>query len=181
MYTIKKILIPTDFSEYSAAAVDYAQALAAKLQAELHLLYVSPSKTKASSDEASAHATGMGQIREEGTAGDDFPHAAMRKFVAEHFDEFTYVEEAVVQGEPEVEILAYAKKHGIDLIIMATHGRTGLAHMLMGSIAEKIVRTSPVPVLTVKPIELIEPLVTGNEVESELHLGDKWTERERSR
>ena len=58
---------------------------------------------------------------------------------------------AVVEGSPKVEIIQYARKQNIDLIVIATHGRTGLPHVLMGSVAETVVRTAPCPVLTVRP------------------------------
>jgi universal stress protein A len=57
----------------------------------------------------------------------------------------------VVEGSPKAEIVRYARKQDIDLIVLATHGRTGLSHVLMGSVAESIVRTAPCPVLTVRP------------------------------
>jgi len=58
---------------------------------------------------------------------------------------------AVVEGSPKVEIIAYARKHDIDLIVLSTHGRTGLTHVIMGSVAESVVRTAPCPVLTMRP------------------------------
>jgi nucleotide-binding universal stress UspA family protein len=58
---------------------------------------------------------------------------------------------AVVEGSPKTEIIQYARKRNIDLIVIATHGRTGLAHVLIGSVAETVVRTAPCPVLTVRP------------------------------
>ena len=54
-------------------------------------------------------------------------------------------------GVPFLEVIRYAREHDIDLIVLGTHGRTGLVHMLMGSVAEKIVRKAPCPVLTVRP------------------------------
>src|SRR5690606_7416239 len=60
---------------------------------------------------------------------------------------------AVRQGTPHIEIVQYAKELDIDLIVITTHGRTGLAHALMGSVAERIVRTAPCPVLTIHPTE----------------------------
>jgi universal stress protein A len=59
--------------------------------------------------------------------------------------------QAVVEGSPKVEIIRYASKQNIDLIVLATHGRTGLPHLMMGSVAESVVRTAPCPVLTVRP------------------------------
>ena len=61
------------------------------------------------------------------------------------------VVKVMVEGSPKVEIVQYARKHNIDLIVLATHGRSGLAHVLMGSVAESVVRTAPCPVLTVRP------------------------------
>jgi universal stress protein A len=59
--------------------------------------------------------------------------------------------QAVVEGSPKVEIIQYARKQNIDLIVLSTHGRTGLSHVIMGSVAETVVRTAPCPVLTVRP------------------------------
>jgi universal stress protein A len=59
--------------------------------------------------------------------------------------------QAVVEGSPKVEIIRYARKQEIDLIVLSTHGRTGLAHIIIGSVAESVVRTAPCPVLTVRP------------------------------
>ena len=58
---------------------------------------------------------------------------------------------AVVEGSPKVEIIQYARTQNIDLIVLATHGRTGLPHVIMGSVAESVVRSAPCPVLTVRP------------------------------
>ena len=57
----------------------------------------------------------------------------------------------MLEGSPKAEIVRYARAENIDLIVISTHGRTGLAHMLIGSVAETVVRTSPCPVLTVRP------------------------------
>jgi universal stress protein A len=59
--------------------------------------------------------------------------------------------QAVVDGSPKAEIIKYARKQNIDLIVLSTHGRTGLPHMIIGSVAESVVRTAPCPVLTVRP------------------------------
>jgi nucleotide-binding universal stress UspA family protein len=60
------------------------------------------------------------------------------------------VESVLITGEPFVEIIKYARKEQVDIIVMATHGRSGIEHMLLGSVAEKVVRKSPCPVLTIK-------------------------------
>jgi len=159
MYTIRNILVTTDFSEYSATALEYAQALALKTNVNIHLLHVSTDHQR----------RGTPQVSRPRPEAD----AQMKKFVDEHVDEYTYVGQAVRSGNPAVEILRYAGEHDVDLIIIATHGRTGLAHILLGSVAETIVRNSPVPVMTVKPSEFLEPLITGDDVANELHLTDE--------
>ncbi len=172
MYAIKNILVTTDFSEYSAVAVEYATSIATRFNATLHLLYVINEPmlgldlAGTSGGVQASDTSRVTQLREAGAREE------MQKFISEHVDEYTYVEQVFRTGHPFQEIITYAQEHQIDLIVMATHGRTGLAHMVMGSIAEKVVRHSPVPVLTVKPAEMIEPLITQNDVEWELHLHD---------
>jgi universal stress protein A len=143
---LQKILLPTDFSNYSAAATKYACELAKKFDAELHLLHTLETHL------ASTPNFGLGL---------DLPKyvseskAAAEKSLAGVLDpkwaEGRTVVKAMVEGSPKTEIIAYARKHNIDLIVLSTHGRTGLAHVLMGSVAESVVRTAPCPVLTVRP------------------------------
>jgi len=143
---LQKILLPTDFSNYSAAATKYACELATKFDAELHLLHTLEVHL------ASAPSFGMGlalpkYINES--------RAAAEKSLAGVLDPKWLtgrrVIQAVVEGFPKVEIIHYARKQNIDLIVLSTHGRTGLSHMIMGSVAENVVRTAPCPVLTVRP------------------------------
>ena len=142
---LRKILLPTDFSKYSAAATSYACELATKFDAELHLLHTLETHL------ASTPNFGLGL---------DLPKyvseskAAAEKSLAGILDPTwaasRTVVKAMVEGSPKTEIIAYARKHNIDLIVLATHGRSGLAHVLMGSVAESVVRTAPCPVLTVR-------------------------------
>jgi nucleotide-binding universal stress UspA family protein len=143
---IKRILLPMDFSDYSATATTYACELATKFEAELHLLHTLEVHLSATPG------FGMGlalpqylhesrAVAEKALAGVLDPQwAAGRKVVR-----------AVVEGSPKVEIVRYARTQAVDLIVLATHGRTGLAHVLIGSVAENVVRTAPCPVLTVRP------------------------------
>jgi universal stress protein A len=143
---LQKILLPTDFSNYSAAATKYACELATKFDAELHLLHTLES-----------HLTSTPNFG----FGLDLPkyisesRAAAEKSLAGVLDpkwaSGRKVLQAVVEGSPKTEIVRYARKHNIDLIVLATHGRTGLSHVMMGSVAESVVRTAPCPVLTVRP------------------------------
>lgn len=179
MYSIKNILVPTDFSEYSAAAIPFAESLGVQKKATIHMLHVIADVSVGLVSDVAPFA-GLGRPA---GAAPSTREVAMReelnRFVSEHVDEYTYIEQAIVTGQPEKEILRYVRDHHIDLIIMATHGRTGLAHILIGSIAEKIVRHSPVPVLTVKPTEVISPIITPDDIEHELHLADSRPETNR--
>ena len=143
---IKRILLPTDFSSYSATATKYACELATKFDAELHLLHTLEVHL------ASTPRFGMG------LALPQYVHesrAAAEKALAGVLDPQwsvgRKVVRAVVEGSPKVEIVRYARTRQIDLIVLATHGRSGLAHVIIGSVAESVVRTAPCPVLTVRP------------------------------
>jgi nucleotide-binding universal stress UspA family protein len=143
---IKRILLPSDFSAYSATATKYACELVTKFDAELHLLHALEVHL------ASTPTFGMG------LALPKYVHeskAAAEKALAGVLDPQwagdRRVVQAVVEGSPKVEIVRYARTQEIDVIVLTTHGRTGLAHVLMGSVAESVVRTAPCPVLTVRP------------------------------
>jgi nucleotide-binding universal stress UspA family protein len=143
---LQKILLPTDFSNYSAAATAYACELATRFDAELHLLHTLETHL------VSTPTFGLGldlprYISESKTAAEK----SLAGVLDPQWAAGRTVIHALVEGSPKVEIIAYARKHNIDLIVLATHGRTGLAHVLMGSVAESVVRTAPCPVLTVRP------------------------------
>jgi nucleotide-binding universal stress UspA family protein len=143
---IKRILLPTDFSDYSAAAVKYACEFATKFDAELHVLHALELHLSSTPgfEMGLALPTYIHESRtaaEKAMAGVTDPQwAAGRKIV-----------KALIEGSPKVEIVRYARQQNIDLIVLATHGRTGLAHVIIGSVAESVVRTAPCPVLTVRP------------------------------
>lgn len=143
---IEKVLCPVDFSPFSAHALDYAVAMAGLSRAELILLHVM---------ELPAHALPGNSL--------DFAFSAElieehRKTCAERLDALLTATQArypntrrvLVSGIPFLEIIQQAKQDDVDLIVMGTHGRTGLAHVLIGSVAEKVVRKAPCPVLTIK-------------------------------
>ena len=147
MIKMAKILYPTDFSELSTYALRYALSFAHAYQAKLHCLHVV--------DEAYQYWTAMGPNSVPvGPATEDILQSArkeMDSFAAEHLkDTEVEVITDVVLGRPFMEIIQYARKQCIDLIVLATHGRTGLSHVLLGSVAERVVRKSPCPVLTIR-------------------------------
>jgi len=143
---LQRILLPTDFSNYSAAATKYACELATKFDAELHLLHSLELHLTSTPD------FGMGLALPKYISES---RAAAEKSLAGVLDPKwsagRTVIQAVVDGSPKVEIIRYARNQNIDLIVLATHGRTGLPHVIMGSVAETVVRTAPCPVLTVRP------------------------------
>lgn len=164
MRTIKKILVPTDLSELSVAAVEYAASLAEKYDARIYLLYVIEGQpSKGLPPDGGYSEAGPAASVEEGKK-------ELHRFVDWKAKEIGDVVEVAQAGKPETEICRFAKEEGIDLIVMATHGRTGLAHVLMGSVAERVVRTSGVPVMTVKPAGFQSYLVTEKDIEEDLHL-----------
>lgn len=145
MITLKKILVPTDFSEHSAKAMQYGAELAAKFGAELHLLH---------SIEATPIMYGEGAFYPTETDA-EIEAAAVKQLDDVKLDSTAdlTVKRHAKHGHPFVEIVRYAKDNEVDLIIIGTHGRGAIAHMLLGSVAEKVVRKAPCPVLVVRDEE----------------------------
>jgi nucleotide-binding universal stress UspA family protein len=146
MIRLAKLLVPTDFSEDSEQAARYAVELAKRFQAEIHCIHVVdiPADLLSTSD---YYMTGpskqfIDQIREESKKN-------LEAFAKKNL-EGVGVRTAFLEGSPFVEIIRYAHNQEIDLVVIATHGRTGLRHVLFGSVAEKVVRKAPCPVLVVK-------------------------------
>jgi nucleotide-binding universal stress UspA family protein len=142
----KKILCPVDFSAASRETLDVAAELSRRFGAELTLFHAYPLP---------------GYTLPEGTV---LPRPQMLQELADQTDRHLAewkdlarslgvpaVETAKSVGEPAAEIVEFAQHGAYDLIVMSTHGRTGIAHALLGSVAERVVRRSPVPVLTIRP------------------------------
>ena len=146
MISIEKILHPTDFSVNSNHALKYACAFAAHFGAELHLLHVV-------ADLAMITLPPMEGFLPEGYYENARKHAneELAKLRTKAMTGKNRIVRQILEGSPFLEIMSYAKDNKIDLIIMGTHGYSGLTHLVMGSIAEKVVRSSPCPVLTVHP------------------------------
>ncbi len=147
MITLKRILVPTDFSAFSQHAIRYGCEFARRFSAELHLanvvedIYPLIPESGISLPPVSQYLADLQKSAEQ--AFQNFPN---REWV-EGLD----VKRIVLTGTPFLEIIRYAREHDIDMIVIGTHGRTGLVHVLMGSVAEKVVRKSHCPVLTVRP------------------------------
>jgi nucleotide-binding universal stress UspA family protein len=142
---IQTILFPTDFSNGARAAMDHAVSLAKDYQARLILLYVI--------QDISIAEWYIPSTLSVTDLVEDMQKSAwkeMEKWSAEVSAGVKEVEKMVVRGVPFVEIIGTAKEKNADLIVIGTHGRTGIDHMLFGSTAEKVVRKAPCPVLTVR-------------------------------
>jgi nucleotide-binding universal stress UspA family protein len=141
MVSLKRILVPHDFSETSEAAVNYGTAFARNFGAELHFLHVGD----AAKNELDAEfPIGL----ENGV--EDAERERLLKILPPRDQRELRPKLAVRPGIPAAEIVRYARENAVDLIVMGTHGRGMVAHAVMGSVAEKVVRTAPCPVLTVQ-------------------------------
>jgi nucleotide-binding universal stress UspA family protein len=144
MVSLKKILVPTDFSECSDAALKYGRELSAAFGASLHILHVVQDPyTQPWAAEAFPAPLGDLLDQWEQQAADRIRQA----LPADVRDAITV---ATRIGSPFFEIVRYAQEQQIDLIVIGTHGRGPLGHMLLGSVAEKVVRKAPCPVMTVR-------------------------------
>lgn len=139
MAGFKHIVVPTDFGEIAEHAVDMAVDLAAKYGAKLTLVHVYAIPTPAY---AEAFAWPVEEIEK---AAKDALERELAKIRARHPDTHAVLE----VGAAYDRIVEVVKSRGADLVVMGTHGRRGLPHLVLGSVAEKVVRLSPVPVLTV--------------------------------
>jgi universal stress protein A len=140
MFTVRKILHPTDFSEQAERAFQAAWDLAKRYDAELTVLHVIPSN--AAFDDAFAYLP---------------PEPALRSQAERQLEAIkplgTHVElqRHVVEGEPGAEIVHFAKNGGYELIVMGSHGRRWLSRLLLGSAVQDVLRSAPCPVLVIHP------------------------------
>lgn len=139
---IRKILVPTDFTIFSDQAVDYAAMVATRFDAKILLVHVIEPLTYSVTDTIQVvdHFVALKTIAE--PILDNLQKKLLKKGLQ--------AETIILKGNPYLEIVEKASKAGVDLIIMGTHGRTGLKHLLMGSVAERVVRLAPCPVLVVR-------------------------------
>ncbi len=141
----KKILCPVDFSEFTKDVVAYAADISRQYGAELHVLHVIPNLTYFTPYES--FLTPENLVAMEKNIQDEVDRDFKEVLSAVDID----VRKVVRTGVAFVEIIDYAKTEGIDLIVMGTHGRSGIEHILIGNVAEKVVRKSPCPVMTIRP------------------------------
>lgn len=145
MATIAQILVPVDLGESSERSLDYARMLARPFHASLHLLHVVPNPYVTMTSDA--------YMPPPQDFLDDLESEARNRLNAllTDSDRSEFKADAVVEvGNPLCAIVEFAKARKIDLIVMGTHGRTGVAHLMLGSVAERVLRTAPCPVLTIR-------------------------------
>ena len=146
MIRIKNVLVATDFSEPSTVALEYGREIARTYDATLHVIHVTEDlRWRFAADATLAFPAG---------AQEDLEAAARTRLDAILHDEDRTQRRAravvnTAVNTPEA-IVAYSKAAAIDVIVMGTHGRSGFAHVLLGSVAERVVRLAPCPVLTVR-------------------------------
>ena len=145
--TVARILVPTDFSETADAALEYAKVLAGQLGASLHLLHVFSNPYNVAAYAPEVYAPMPPAMRER--ALEDAGECLLTRLNSDEAERFRGTR-AVVTGLTAPQIVMYANEQAIDLIVMGTHGRRGVAHLLLGSVAEHVVRIAGCPVLTVR-------------------------------
>jgi len=144
MISIKNILCPIDYSVYSEKALKYAIEFAEKYNAKLYLMHVLDIRIYDITDPELYNVNvidkeTINKLRER-----------LHKCISEDTRKNIEVETLVIEGVPFAEIIKKAREYKVDLIVLGTHRRTGLSHAIMGSVAEKVVRKAPCPVLTIR-------------------------------
>lgn len=141
-----RILWPTDFSPLSKAALPHAVGLASSAGAELVLLHVMPLPAMYAAPDVSGAVWIPLQRKTRAAA-----QRQLRRLEKQVKGPNLHTHTVLTEGIPFLQILRAAKRLRCDLIVLATHGRTGLIHAIMGSVAENVIRRAPCPVLTVRP------------------------------
>jgi nucleotide-binding universal stress UspA family protein len=146
MIALKNILVATDFGEPADAALTYGRELARTYGATLHVVHVV--------DDVYLRFGGDGFVAELSDLMRETERAAQARLemilVDNDPDPLPVRKVTLTSAAPATAIVDYARENGIDLIVMGTHGRRAVAHLLVGSVAERVVRTAPCPVLTVR-------------------------------
>ena len=150
MKNLKKILSPVDFSEPSNAALISAVELAEQYSASIILVHAINEIDPTPSPSYTLTHHLMDQIPQIMGQMTENAHKAMQDLIKNHFDQRIPAEHRVVIGDPAESIVQLAENEEADLIVMATHGRSGLKGLFFGSVAEKVVRSAACPVLTMR-------------------------------
>ena len=149
MKEFNKILFPLDLSESSLKIVPYVKLMGRKFGSEVHLLFVARVFEYFSGIYV-PHPS-INKFEDEIVKG---AKKRLKEFTEEYFSDFPEARAKVVAGDISEEILKYTGSKGIDLLILGTHGRKGLEKVVFGSVAERVAKASPVPVLLVNPYKV---------------------------
>ena len=149
VFLLERILCPVDFSDLSRKGLVYAASFAARYRARLYVLHVMDFSLLYG---YSLESLGESANRVEADM-EEVSRGKMQAFVTEGVRGVCEVEREIRKGKPFVEIIRFARERDVDLIVLSTHGHGGLAHGLIGSTAERVVRKAPCPVLTVRAVE----------------------------
>ena len=149
MKEFQKILFPVDLSESSEKILPYVRMVAKKFDAKIHILFAARVFQYFTSIYV-PHPS-INKFEQEIIEGAE---KKLYEFIDKHFKEFPGTKTVVVAGDASEEIINYVESQGIDLIIMGTHGRKGMDKVIFGSVAERVVKTAPVPVLVVNPYKV---------------------------
>ena len=146
MEKLQKILFPIDFSDSYSAIMPWVFTMAEKFDSEIHLLFVA--RSLAYYTNVYVPYAAIEDLEQQVIKGSE---TTMEQFVTKHFSEYGNCKAKVVVGDPSEEILNYAKNEDIGMIIIGTHGKKGLEKILFGSVARRVIKMSPVPVLSINP------------------------------
>jgi nucleotide-binding universal stress UspA family protein len=149
MIAIKHVFVPTDFSETSDVALRYGKAFAEAFGATLHVVHVIE-EPYGQPWAVEAYGFSLAALQDEWIKEAE---TRMATVLSDAERDSLKAVTTTVLGHPVMEILRYAKDNGINLVVMGTHGRGPLGHVVMGSVAERVVRKAPCPVLTVRAPE----------------------------
>jgi len=149
----KKVLFCTDFSENSDYAFDFAFGIAKRDEGLLYILHVLPDNPHQAFAERYIGKEDLEKIRK--SIGEDLYNKYREHYVEKIENEIKF-EIVTKSGRGEKEILKFAKKENVDIIVMGTHGKTGIEHVFFGSVAEKVIRNSTLPVFIIPCKKKIE-------------------------
>ncbi len=149
MKNFNKLLFPVDLSDTSPKLVSYVSMVAEKFKSEIHILFVARIFDYFSGLYVSNNS--INEFHNEIVEGAE---KRLYEFKDQYFSDFPNIKTTVELGDISEEILSYATAKKINLIIMGTHGRKGLDKIMFGSVAERVMKNSPVPVLTVNPFKI---------------------------
>ncbi len=146
MVTVERILFALELSSLSESVAEWANLMGSQFNAELHVLHVVPKQ-----DDVGFPYVGAAMHMDDENKLIRNAEKELHKFCQQHLEELPGLKTNVVIGNPAEEIINYIKNEDISIVVMGTHGKSGLDRAIFGSVADRVFRFSPVPVLSVNP------------------------------